>query len=296
MTELLKAVPEARDHWQSAVLAWCLGGILAFSCLPLLMLMALPQNAGYFAWRAGLVSLTFGLAVRVLRAATWMGALCGAMICLLVTFGSERQVRAPELHSGLVPLMCLFLLTFIAGKLGRMRKRTMRAESAEDRREGRRGRTAAQVVANLGAAGIVGATQYVSISDLQGVLPVMLLAALAEATSDTIASEIGSAFGGTPRMVTNLRAVPAGTDGAVTLLGTAAGTVAASAVVAVGAWALSMSLKGGVIAFTGACVGLIFDSLLGATLERRGWLGNDLVNFTSTVSAASIAFLLMRLF
>ena len=35
-------------------------------------------------------------------------------------------------------------------------------------------------------------------------------------------------------------------------------------------------------------VDYFFDSLLGATVERRGWLGNDLVNFASTVFAAML--------
>ena len=35
--------------------------------------------------------------------------------------------------------------------------------------------------------------------------------------------------------------------------------------------------------------GLFFDSLLGATLERRGWINNDAVNFLSTASAAGFA-------
>jgi len=37
---------------------------------------------------------------------------------------------------------------------------------------------------------------------------------------------------------------------------------------------------------------MIFDSLLGATLERWRWLGNNAVNFASTVVAAGVAFLL----
>jgi uncharacterized membrane protein len=41
--------------------------------------------------------------------------------------------------------------------------------------------------------------------------------------------------------------------------------------------------------------GLFFDSLLGATLERRGWLNNDAVNFLSTASAAALALLLLVL-
>ena len=34
--------------------------------------------------------------------------------------------------------------------------------------------------------------------------------------------------------------------------------------------------------------GLFFDSLLGATLERRGWIGNNLVNLASTAFAAAL--------
>jgi uncharacterized membrane protein len=40
--------------------------------------------------------------------------------------------------------------------------------------------------------------------------------------------------------------------------------------------------------------GLLFDSVLGATLERRGWLGNDWVNFASTAFAALLAYMLTR--
>ena len=37
-----------------------------------------------------------------------------------------------------------------------------------------------------------------------------------------------------------------------------------------------------------AILGMLFDSLLGATLERGGWIGNDLVNFLSTAFAAAV--------
>ena len=40
------------------------------------------------------------------------------------------------------------------------------------------------------------------------------------------------------------------------------------------------------LAAPGAIFGLLFDSVLGATLERKGLLNNDAVNFISTLSAA----------
>jgi uncharacterized membrane protein len=49
------------------------------------------------------------------------------------------------------------------------------------------------------------------------------------------------------------------------------------------------------IACAGGIFGLFFDSLLGATLEERGWLNNDGVNFLSTMSAAGFALALLAI-
>jgi uncharacterized protein (TIGR00297 family) len=88
-------------------------------------------------------------------------------------------------------------------------------------------------------------------------------------------------------MLTTLRQVEPGTDGAVSLAGTLLGVAAAGIVAAAG----TLALGGGWIllaaSWAGALFGLFFDSLLGATLERRGWLNNDAVNFLSTASAAA---------
>jgi uncharacterized membrane protein len=48
-----------------------------------------------------------------------------------------------------------------------------------------------------------------------------------------------------------------------------------------------------VISWSCGVFGLFFDSLLGATLERRGWINNDAVNFLSTASAAIFALALL---
>jgi uncharacterized membrane protein len=39
-------------------------------------------------------------------------------------------------------------------------------------------------------------------------------------------------------------------------------------------------------------LGTLVDSLLGALIERRGWLDNDLVNLLSTAAAAGVAWML----
>jgi uncharacterized membrane protein len=62
-------------------------------------------------------------------------------------------------------------------------------------------------------------------------------------------------------------------------------------VAGVGMWALQLGVGEASVALVAGVCGLFFDSLLGATVERRGWLGNDLVNFSSTVFAAGMAIL-----
>jgi uncharacterized protein (TIGR00297 family) len=122
------------------------------------------------------------------------------------------------------------------------------------------------------------------------------LAALAEAAADTVSSEVGQVLGGRPRMLTTLRLVEPGTDGGVSLIGTLAGVAAAVLVAAAGSWALDGGRTMFWISCAGAVFGLFFDSLLGATLERRGWLNNDAVNFFSTASAAGFALGVLAIF
>ena len=119
----------------------------------------------------------------------------------------------------------------------------------------------------------------------------IVIAALAEATADTLASELGEVLGGQPLLVTTLRRVEPGTDGAISLAGTVAGTVGAALVVLVAVFTLGLGFGDAACAGLGAVGGLFVDSLLGASAERRGWVNNDAVNFLSTLAAAVMAIL-----
>jgi uncharacterized protein (TIGR00297 family) len=246
-------------------------------------------------WTVGL-SLLLGLIVLQLRAATPGAAFSGAAItaCLMFStaiFTPGEAFPYSPWHTALAPVLAVFLLTFIGTRLGRERKK--RLGTAENRN----GRTAAQVAANLGIAALV--SEEVTQSWLAGngwfshaapaLLFAMGLAALAEAAADTVSSEVGQVLGGWPRMITTLRTVEPGTDGGVSLVGTLAGVAAAGVVAAGGTLALGGNSAMFWISCAGGVFGLFFDSLLGATLERRGWLNNDAVNFLSTASAAAFA-------
>ena len=269
--------------------------MLAVPSLRMILLGSMVGEAKSIGEVAFGVSLTFAILVWRLRAATPFAAACGGMVCFMIlgTASHADPLAASILHSGLLPLIALFLFTFAATRAGRARRNDLGLAEA------RKGRNAAQVLANLGMAGLIAESCFAP--DLPVLLgrptlffvSTLVLAALCEATADTVSSEIGQAFGGEPVLLTSLRRVAPGTDGAMTLLGTAAGIVAAAIVAWVGMFAMRMTPAQAAISLGGGVAGLFFDSLLGATLERRGWLGNDLVNFSSTVFAVLFAFALL---
>ena len=296
-TKWRKAIPEGRDRVQSRVLVGVVGTVLAIESFSVFWWMYVKRSDG---WRENAetlgISVIFALIVLGLRAATPAAAAFGGMMCLVLLWGTF-SLKDGIVRSGLLPLITLFVLTFLSTRAGRRKKAHVGLA------ESRRGRNAAQVIANLSVA-VLCTSRYGEILVLHGqaccggnyysrwVFPtmmVMCLAALVEATADTVSSEIGQAFGGRPVMLVGLRRVEVGTDGAVTLLGSGAGVVAGALVAAVGMWALRLSVVDGTIALIAGVCGLFFDSLLGATVERRGWLGNDLVNFSSTAFAAGVA-------
>ncbi len=249
------------------------------------------QSAPIAIWTVGL-SLLLALVVLKLRAATPEGAATGAVITISLMFSTVTFPYRPW-QTALIPVLAVAVLAASSTRLGRAQKERLGTS------ERRQGRSASQVAANLGIAAMASSEVVQSWLTDSGwftrhtftpmPLFAVALAALAEAAADTVSSEVGQVLGGRPRMITTLRQVEPGTDGAVSLFGTLAGVTAAGIVAAAGTLALRGDLTIFWISCAGAVFGLFFDSLLGATLERIGWLNNDAVNFLSTASAAGFA-------
>lgn len=276
----MKAISKARDVWQSRALVAVVASLLGLGvALSLTIVVRSGLDVRVLFLEVLGISLFFAAIVLGLRAATPAAALAGSAVCLLIAFAGGLDTAGSILHTGLPPLVALFLLTFAATRAGRGRK--AHAGLAESRS----GRSAAQVIANLGTAALV-ASLGLLFPHTGSLWSIPMLAALAEASADTVSSEIGQAFGGQPRLLTSLRCVEPGTDGAISLRGTAAGILAAGLVALTGMWSLHLAPKLASVAWLAGIAGLFFDSLLGASVERQGWLGNDLVNFASTLFAA----------
>jgi uncharacterized protein (TIGR00297 family) len=261
-------------RWQSRLLLALV--VLAVAASVLIQTVEFLRFAPALIIKGIAIGASLGLLVWSLRAATPGAALTGAL------FTVALYDAAPGWRSLLWPLLALFVLTFAATRFGRRRKEELQVA------EERRGRSASQVAANLGAAALatipVSASHFASIPGRP--MLIALIAALAEATADTMSSELGEVLGGEPLLLTTLQRVPAGTDGAISLAGTLAGCAGAAAIALLAVVVLPMSWLEGLAALFAAVFGLFVDSLLGATLERKGWLNNDAVNFLSTIAAA----------
>lgn len=144
---------------------------------------------------------------------------------------------------------------------------------------------------------------------------VMFGAAIAEATSDTFAGEIGRLSDRKPVSIRTFTPVPPGMSGGVTVLGTVAAFLASAVIAACWyVWFSGVSLAGALLVCLMGFAGCILDSFLGSTCqavyvdsdgeltehdERDGqklelsrgvrWMDNDMVNIVSNVFASVFA-------
>lgn len=218
------------------------------------------------------MTLGFALAARLARGVSNSGALAGAAVAFIFI-----QVSGDWRMFGV--LLVLFFVTLGATRAGASRKQQLMVA------EGERGRSASQVMANLGIA--------TALLVMPSLAPAFLLAlaALAEVAADTTSSEIGSAFSGRTVLITSFKAVTPGTDGGVSVTGTAAGMLAALITSGCAAGIRLVNVRQMLVIAGAGTIGMVVDSVLGAAFERRGYLNNDLVNLLSTAAAAGLAWM-----
>ncbi len=130
---------------------------------------------------------------------------------------------------------------------------------------------------------------------------VLFSAAFSFALADTLASEFG-VLSGSARSILTLRPVTPGTNGGVSSVGTVFAVLGSATLAVFGAlaFALTHTAFGDLFRFV-LFVGLAgflscqVDSLLGETLENRGWLTKGSTNFLGMLSSIAIASLFLIL-
>ncbi len=251
-----------------------------------------------------------GMTLALAESALFSTALCGALCYLayreqVLTLDGTIAAFFVGLVIGILGdvtwllLLLFFLLSsFIATRYKFALKEAMGVQ------EGKKGeRRASNVLAN----GIAPMAAAVLTFAAPGLLPrsasgVVFLSALAVAGSDTLASEIG-VLSPHAVLITTFRRVTPGTDGGISALGQLCALLAAVYTalfgwLVLGLFAQSYTLDptvpvDGTFLFVPAVIGFVgcqLDSVVGATLERRGLVNKKTTNLIATCTGAILAY------
>lgn len=251
--------------------------VASVGMLVTLPLPALPQN-----WLYGLLAVSvFAVGSVALRKIDVAGGIAGWFCAFAIFLGGGWT--------------CLgLLLVFFAGGSfasgwGFAQKQTL---GVAQENEGKR--SVIHALSNAGVAAACGVLAWLFPNDA-ALYQTMLAASLAAATSDTFSSEFGTLYGKQFVNILTLKPEKRGLDGVVSLEGLAWG-LAGSALVAI---VFSIGLGWGSSTLVILGVGLVanaLDSVLGATLQRRGLMTNHSVNFVTTLFGALLVLFTYRFF
>jgi len=186
-------------------------------------------------------------------------------------------------------LISLFTFLIIGSLATKWKLDEKKLLSLEEANEGLR--SWKNVLANGGAVSIVAIYNFLFPG--QEWIYFAAIASISVALSDTLASEIGSLDTRT-RSITTLQSVPAGTNGGMSPTGTVAALFGAILISIVGVIFSPDDSKISEIQLLSLLsligwLGCQVDSILGAVLENRGYLGKHSVNFLATFSGSLMA-------
>lgn len=223
------------------------------------------------------ISFAFGYTAYRMKAADKSGLFSGALMGLLIIVFAD------------VRWFLLMLTFFILGTaFTKYKYEIKKRDGVAESKGGIRGFT--NVFAN-GLTALCGAVLYGIYGEIAFVS--LFVGSIAAATADTTASELGM-LGKQPFLITTFKRVPKGTDGGVTLMGELLATLAA-ATIGITAYLLNIApLIVIPVATIAGFVGTNVDSIVGATLERRGTIGNSGTNLFCTLSGGIAAIILLH--
>jgi uncharacterized protein (TIGR00297 family) len=229
----------------------------------------------------------------------WLTAL--ALNALLIGVAQRAPLLTPSgwLHAGILGTLLwgslgwrgwLAVVAYLA--LGSaVTKAGFKAKQASGLAEARGGRRGPENVWGSALVAALLAVLTPSAGTWASLLLLGFAASLAAKLADTFGSEIGKRWGRHTVLITSLRPVPRGTEGAISLEGTAASAVGSLLMAGVMAALRVIETAAAFALVVG--VGLaatLLESVIGATVQRRlSWLSNEAVNALQTLIAALLA-------
>ena len=184
-------------------------------------------------------------------------------------------------YNGLGLLATFFITGTAATSWGLRQKQKL---GIAEERGGRR--TTGQVWANAGVASIAGLLVWV-FPQQKELFQLMIAGSFSAATADTLSSEMGNLYGRRFYNILSFKKDQRGLNGVVSLEGTVCG-IAGSTIISLLA-CISLGFGYFIWIIVAGTIGNFADSVLGATVERQGWLDNNAVNFLNTLAGALVA-------
>ncbi len=202
---------------------------------------------------------------------TIVAAVTGVEVSLVIYRGAG--------YTGLILMAVFFILGTLATTFGLQQKQK---HGIAETNKGKR--NAGQVLANAGVAAIIGVGAWMY-PQWQVLCSLMIAASFSSATADTLSSELGNVFGKRFYNILSFKKDTRGLNGVISLEGTLCGLAGSVIIAAIYSLGNGFDFRFLIVVIAGT-IGNFFDSLLGATLERKGTIKNDAVNFLNTFMAA----------
>ena len=238
-------------------------------------LLADPRLAERVA--AGLVvNAAVAILALKMRSIDRLGALAAVVIGTLITAGTGLSGFA---------LMAAFFV--IGSSVTRLGYRIKLSRGIAQEKGGARGWRNA--LANGGVPAVLALMAGMSSDATRELFTLAYAASVATAAADTCSSEVGKAYGRRTLLITTLRPVAPGTEGAVSLEGTLGGAVGGALVAFLGAGLGLYDFAVGALVATAGLLGSLAESVIGTFAEKRGFLNNDQLNALNTAIGAAIA-------
>ncbi|HNX48303.1 MAG TPA: DUF92 domain-containing protein [Methanomassiliicoccales archaeon] len=195
------------------------------------------------------------------------------------------------LFGGIGWLLLLVLFAFIGFAVTRYKMDLKIKRGVQEGKKGERGYR--NVLANGAVPMAVAILSF--LLGWEGELPALIyMSAVCVAAADTTASELGVLSDRT-YMITTLKRVPTGVDGGVSLYGTG-WAIAASAFAALVGWLVILGTVPSLLILVPVSMGILgcfIDSVIGATLETKGWVTKLWNNISSMALGAVVALLVL---
>ena len=221
---------------------------------------------------AVIVNLAAALLAGLLGWISWRGSVLAGLLGILVAVALGWEALAA--------LLMFVVLGSLATRMGFAHKKKLKISEGE---QGQRG------IVNVAANGLVPAVIALLALCSGHNLLLPFLAAVATAGLDTVSTEIGQWLGRHPINPVNLRAVPVGTQGAVSVEGTLAGMAAALIIalvpVVMGSYPAVMIIP----TWAGAVAGGFFESVNASLFRHQFDWSDEALNLYSTLFGATAA-------